>query len=114
MALLVGCGSGPLPTGTFRGERSAPVRPGTDPVVAAQLRRVVLTIDPDGTATLEDGGMPYDLKATRSGDRLSLEVRAIANKNASRQFPGVPLTATFDILADGTLRSGDLVLRPSP
>ena len=109
MALLVGCSGAALPTGTFRGERSLPIRPGTDPVIAAQMRRVVLTVNADGTATLEDGGLPYDLFVARHGDRLDLEVRAIANRGASR----TPARTSFEILSDGSLRKEDLVLRPA-
>ena len=43
--------------GTYEGYRDVKVNPGTDPIVADQLRQVRIVAKVDGTATLSDQGM---------------------------------------------------------
>lgn len=110
---LVGCGSKPVPIGTFRGERKIEVNPGTDPVVAAQLRRVVLKIDDSGNATLKDGGIPWEGHVTRNGDALDFEVLALSGVNIAKQATDLPRTLTFRVLPDGGIDYGGVRLARS-
>ncbi|RYG23720.1 hypothetical protein EON82_13145 [bacterium] len=107
---LFACGGGPLPTGTFRGEHSLEVKPGTDPVIANQLRRVVVTIAEDGKATIENGGLPMEGLASRRGDTLAIEVLAVSGINIEKQPPEVPRRLELKIEFEDKLRFGDAVL----
>lgn len=100
--LLAGCGK-PLPTGTFRGERDLEARPGADPVVVAQARRVVLKIEATGKADLEDGGFPWEGRVSRSGDTLVFEVDAVNGINIAKQPPDIPREFKFEVLGANAL-----------
>lgn len=110
---LFGCSSAPLPVGTFRGEHNIAVNPGTDPVVARQLRRVVLTLTEDGKVNLEDGGLPIEGLASRQGDKVGIEVLAVSGVNVARQQQ-VPRSLSLTIVNDDTLRLGDATLARVP
>ena len=106
---LIGCGA-PLPTGTFRGEHRLAIQPGTDPVVVAQLRRVTLRIDTDGRASLEDAGVPWEGRVTRSGEELTFEVLTIAGVNIDKQPAELARTLKFRLLPNGSLAFADAIL----
>ncbi|GEM_PF-6196402 len=92
-----------MPIGTFRGERTIAVFPGTDPAVADQLRRVELVLKGEGDAVLTDGGIPYEGHANRRGEALTMDVLAINGVNIDRQPAGTSRTLTFAVSADGTI-----------
>ena len=100
--LLASCGA-PVPTGTFRGSRDEAGRPGADPVVVAQLNRVILRIDAEGRADLEDGGIPWEGQVSRAGDRLVLSVEAVSGINVERQPREVPRTIEFRVISGDAL-----------
>ena len=102
----------PLPVGAYRGERPATGIRGPDPVVDAQLRRVDLTIEEGGRATLEDAGIPWEGIVTRRGDRLDFEVLTVAGVNIARQAKDLPRRLEFSVGADGTIVYGGLKLAP--
>jgi hypothetical protein len=84
-----------------------PVNTGTDPVIADQLNRVLLTIEAGGKATLEDGGIPFDGAVTDNGVRLEFEVLAISGVNIAKQPPDSPRQFVFqkdgeNLIFDGT------------
>ncbi len=106
---LLGCGA-PPPTGTFRGGHRLAVQPGTDPVVAAQLQRVTLRIEPDGRAKLEDAGVPWEGRVTRSGDGLTFEVLTIAGINIEKQPAELARTLKFRLFPNGDLGFADAIL----
>ena len=100
-----------MPIGTFRGERTIAVFPGTDPAVADQLRRVELVLKGEGDAVLTDGGIPYEGRANRRGDALTMDVLAINGVNIDRQPVGTPRTLMFEVGADGTITYDKVTLR---
>jgi hypothetical protein len=110
LAALLGCGGAAIPTGTFRGERPIRVNAGTDPAVAAQLRRVELRIDEAGKATLEDSGIPWEGLVTRNGDRLAFEVLAVSGVGISKQPSDLARSLEFDLLPDGAIEYGGVRL----
>lgn len=88
--------------------------PGTDPVVADGLRRVQLTIDEDGRGVFQESGVPFDVRVTRNGDDLNLEVLAVANVGASKQPPDLTRPHTFRLLPDGSLEGEGVALKRFP
>ena len=114
LLLLSGCGGAPPPPGVYRGERPLTTAPGTDPVVAAQMRRIVLTIGDGGKTTLEDGGIPWEGLLTRHGDRLDFEVLAVAGVNVAKQAADLPRRLELRVLDDGALEYANVRLRKTP
>ena len=55
-----GCGVVHRMNGTFEGVRPFQVEPGKDEFVVRQAATVTLTVKPDGTADLADGGLPAE------------------------------------------------------
>ena len=101
MAGLEGCSGDPLPTGKFKGQRQLDVRPDADPVVAKQLARIVFTIQEDGKATLEDGGLPFEGQVSRHGEKLDFEILTVSGINIDRQPDTVPRHLQFAVRKDG-------------
>jgi hypothetical protein len=100
---LIACGEGAVPIGTFRGERPVEVNPGTDPIVAMQLRRLQITLDAEGNATLEDGGIPSEGRASRRGDTLTVDLLAVSGINIDRQPADFPRSRTLRVVDERTL-----------
>jgi hypothetical protein len=82
-------------------------------VVAAQLRRVLLTIAEDGKTTLENGGVPVEGQASRQGDKIDIEVLAVSGTNVERQQL-VPHHLSLTIESEDKLRFGDATLTRVP
>lgn len=114
LVVLVACNGAPLPVGKFKGEHHLDTQPGGDPVVVAQLKRVILEIDEDGKAKLEDGGFPYDGQMSRSGDTLNFEVLAASGVNIGKQPDNVPRNLEFKVQKDGNILYKDAVLVRQP
>ena len=112
--LIGGCRHEPLPVGKFRGEHAIVGRPGADPVIVNQLRRVDLTIADDGKAVLEDGGLPREGQMSRDGEKLKFEVLTVYGRNVELQPPDQPRSFYFQLKKDGTILYGDAILRPQP
>lgn len=110
LVLFVGCAGKPLPVGTFRGEHALEGRLGADPVVVDQARRVVLRVAEDGRTSLEDGGVPWEGRASRSGDTLEFEVYTLAGINIENQDRALPRRLELAILPNGHLRFGKVEL----
>jgi hypothetical protein len=85
---LLGCGQRFDYTGTWRGERTLELTPETDRAMANTLRRVELTIKPDGRFVLVQGGLPKEGRVHYGGDRASLEVETILGQPAHREGDG--------------------------
>lgn len=110
---FAGCSGRPLPLGTFIGHRNDPGQPGADPVVVAQLNRVILKIDADGKANLEDGGLPWEGHVTRSGDRIDFEVDAINGRGIASQPGELARRIEFRVLSPDRLSFGGVSLERS-
>ena len=72
--------------GDWQGTRPLPKSAGLDPVLAANIAALKLTLKPDGTFSLADGGLPpFTGVWRREGNRVSLEVTAIFGHPLDRQ-----------------------------
>ena len=67
-----------------------PMNLGTDPLIADQLRRVILKIDESGNGNLDDGGITSEGLVSWEGDRLKFEVVAKLGINIAKQPSGEP------------------------
>ena len=112
LGLIASCGK-PLPSGTFRGARKETGRPGADPIVLAQLNRVILKIGANGRADLEDGGIPWEGQVTRSGDQIDFTVAALNGINIERQASDLPRRLTFRVISEDVLDFGGVRLERS-
>lgn len=113
VGLLLSCGPS-APVGTFRGSRNEVGRPGADPVVLAQINRVTLKIDADGNANLEDGGIPWEGRVSRSGDELEFDVAAINGVNIERQPTDLSRKLKLRVASENELEYGGVRLERVP
>lgn len=70
-----------------------------NPALAASIRQVVLTINPDSTYTLVRAGMPESGNIVFAGDKATLTATMVLNQplqrqdeSVQRQYPPIPLT----------------------
>ena len=112
--LVVGCGGGGLPVGTYVGKREFASKPGDDVSVLGTMARVKLTIRAGGTFLLTDGGVPMEGLVRTSGDQTILRVESLIGRpipdGENRDIPVSHTTEKLEL----TFPDGKVVLTAQP
>lgn len=99
---LAGCADTSTWVGTWEGRRtSAPAS--ADPVIAETLALVRLTIKPDGTFDLLDGGFTASGEASLGRARSQLVVRKVLGSAATLPFDRKNLNIALERRPDGSI-----------
>jgi hypothetical protein len=110
-----GCGISQRLNGTYEGFRDIAVAPGTEPIIAQQLRMVRITAREDGHASLVDRGMAFEGTVDYLSSAAKFVPNRIAGTSINTQDPALvdKYTITLVPQKDGSwLYDGTVKLMP--
>jgi hypothetical protein len=115
-ASLAACSRGPRLVGTYQGLQDIPIRPGTDPVVATQIRTLKIIAMTDGKAYLSDAGTPVEGELQYGSNSVTFVPESINNVSIDRQSDDVRkrFTVVLKPLPDGGWDVNGVELKRKP
>lgn len=85
----IGCGADPALAGKWEGTRDWKRLGLADDRIAIEVSRLQITLEEGGKFLMNDGGIAYEGKWSRTGNDIPLEVNVVMNRKLDRQSTAV-------------------------